>query len=133
MSAEKQRLDKWLWYTRIVKSRTLAQKLVSSGAVRVNGTRVTGPDHRIGIDTVLTMNVHERIRILKVLDTGTRRGPAKEASTLYEDMSPQLPPRKAREIKPIPITREPGSGRPTKKQRRETNHLTAWNSPGDNS
>lgn len=88
---DRQRLDKWLWFARILKSRTLAQKFIASGAVRVDKERVTGPDQRIGPGSVLTFFLHDRIRVLRVLDTGTRRGPANEAQALYEDLSPALP------------------------------------------
>lgn len=116
-AAERLRLDKWLWYARILKSRTLAQKLVQSGHVRVDGARTTRPDFSIKPGMVLTMNVHDRLRVLKVRDLGTRRGPATEAQALYEDLSPKVP-------KPEPdnqlgiATREPGAGRPTKRDRR---------------
>lgn len=119
----KLRLDKWLWYTRIIKSRTLAQKLIESGAVRVNGTKTTRADHRVSEGMVLTMNVHERVRIFKILALGTRRGPAPEAATLYEDMSPVLPPREKTFRPAAAAAREPGSGRPTKRERRLTDEL----------
>lgn len=91
--AARQRLDKWLWFARILKSRTLAQKFIASGAVRVDSERVTQADHRVGPGMVLTFALNERIRVLKVLDAGTRRGPASEAQTLYEDLSPPPVPR----------------------------------------
>lgn len=84
---DRQRLDKWLWYARQFKSRTLAQKFIASGAVRVDKQRVTSPDHRIGPGTVLTFALNHRIRVLRVLAPGTRRGPASEAQTLYEDVA----------------------------------------------
>lgn len=120
----KQRLDRWLWFARMLKSRTLAQKLVQSGAVRIDGNRITGADHRVSAGMVLTMTLHQRLRILKILNTGTRRGPASEAVMLYEDLTPELPPRNQPQIaRAIPIDRPQGTGRPTKKQRRETDRL----------
>ncbi len=113
----KQRLDKWLFFSRAVKSRTLAQKLIESGAVRLNSERTVHTDHQVGAGDVLTMTVHTRLLVWKILDPGTRRGPAPEAATLYEDLSPIVP----REAKPEPVARrDPGSGRPTKKERRDT-------------
>ena len=91
MTTARQRLDKWLWYARVVKTRTLAQKLVAGGAVRVNGQRVTAPDHRLAIGDGLTILVHDRLRVLKVLAPGERRGPASAAALLFEDLSPQFP------------------------------------------
>ncbi len=89
---DRQRLDRWLWFARMFKSRTLAQKFIASGAVRVDKERVTSPDHRIGSGAVLTFVLHDRIRVLRVIAPGTRRGPASEAQTLYEDLSPEHKP-----------------------------------------
>lgn len=124
MTGEKQRLDKWLWFARIVKSRTLAQKLIESGKVRVDGTRVTSSSSRVAAGMVLTLTVHDRLRVLKILDTGTRRGPASEAATLFEDMSPELPRQNAKSFAARPPAARPqGVGRPTKKERRQTDKL----------
>ena len=117
----KQRLDKWLFFSRAVKSRTLAQKLIETGAVRVNSERTLHTDHQVGAGDVLTMTVHSRLLVWKVLDPGTRRGPPTEAQTLYEDMSPPALPR---EPDPIFAKRDAGSGRPTKKDRRDIDDLT---------
>ena len=128
MTTPHQRLDKWLWYARVLKSRTLAQKLVASGAVRVDATRTTRPDYRLSQGMVLTMTVHTQLRILKVVELGTRRGPAVEAQALYLDLTPQLPPReKPAPLKAPPALRLQGTGRPTKKQRRETDLWTGRN------
>ncbi|UJQ93824.1 RNA-binding S4 domain-containing protein [Mariluticola halotolerans] len=120
----RQRLDKWLWFARILKSRTLAQKLITSGAVRIDGNRVTGADYRVVPGMVLTMTVHEQLRILKIVDTGERRGPASEAAELYEDLTPALPPREKKGRPSKPGVREPGAGRPTKRERRLTDRFT---------
>lgn len=116
-AGRRQRVDRWLFFARIVKSRTLAGKLVSSGGVRVNGTKIDQPSRMVAAGDVLTAKLHHRIKVLKILDTGTRRGPAAEAQTLYEDLSPPEPPREERP--PGVAVREPGAGRPTKRQRRE--------------
>ena len=89
----KQRLDKWLFYSRAVKSRTLAQKLIETGAVRVNSERTERSDLRVGAGDVLTMTVHSRLLVWRILDPGTRRGPPAEAQGLYEDLSPAPLPR----------------------------------------
>ena len=117
----KQRLDKWLFFSRAVKSRTLAQKLIETGAVRVNSERTIRTDHQVGAGDVLTMTVHERLLVWKILDPGVRRGPAPEAALLYEDLSPAPLP-KADKTAPF-IARDLGSGRPTKKDRRDTDRL----------
>jgi ribosome-associated heat shock protein Hsp15 len=118
---EKQRLDKWLFFSRAVKSRTLAQKLIESGAIRVNSERTERTDHKVGPGDVLTMNVHERLLVWRILDAGERRGPATEAAGLYEDLSPPPIPREAKP--PVHAAREAGAGRPTKKERRDTDRL----------
>ena len=118
---EKQRLDRWLFFSRAVKSRTLAQKLIETGAIRVNSERTLHTDHKVGAGDVLTMSVHGRLLVWRILDAGDRRGPASEAATLYEDLSPPPLPR---EVRPQPhAERDPGSGRPTKKDRREIDRL----------
>ncbi|WP_421762347.1 RNA-binding S4 domain-containing protein [Devosia sp.] len=118
---DKQRLDKWLFFSRAVKSRTLAQKLIETGAVRVNSDRTVHTDHKVGAGDVLTMTVHERLLVWRILDPGSRRGPATEAVLLYEDLSPPPVPREA--APSVQGARDPGSGRPTKKERRETDRL----------
>jgi ribosome-associated heat shock protein Hsp15 len=118
---EKQRLDKWLFFSRAVKSRTLAQKLIESGAIRVNSERTERTDHKVGPGDVLTMSVHERLLVWRILDAGERRGPAIEAAGLYEDLSPPPVPRDQKP--PVHAGRDPGSGRPTKRERRETDRL----------
>ncbi|HVW93383.1 MAG TPA: RNA-binding S4 domain-containing protein [Devosia sp.] len=118
----KQRLDKWLFFSRALKSRTLAQKFIESGAVRVNSERTLDSDHKVGAGDVLTMMLNRRLLVWRIVDAGTRRGPATEAATLYEDLSPEQPPRP--EAPPTPAAREPGAGRPTKKDRRDIDRFT---------
>lgn len=121
-----QRLDKWLWFARVVKTRTLATRLVSGGKVRVNRTATDKPSYIVRPDDVLTITVNRRIRILKVLDPGKRRGPAEEAQSLYEDLTPEeeAPPPGKGLVTPTPVARRmPGGGRPTKRERRETDQL----------
>jgi ribosome-associated heat shock protein Hsp15 len=118
---ERQRLDKWLFFSRAVKSRTLAQKLIAEGAVRVNSERTLATDHKVGPGDVLTMTMHNQLRVWRILDGGERRGPASEAATLYEDISP--PPVSREPPPPMFGYRDPGAGRPTKKERREIDRL----------
>ena len=82
MPETRQRLDRWLFFSRAVKSRSLAQKLIAAGAVRVNSERTQASDRRIGAGDVLTMTMHEQLRVWRVLDPGSRRGPAAEAALL---------------------------------------------------
>ena len=120
----KERLDKFLFFSRALKSRTLAQKFIETGAVRVNSERTIRSDLKVGAGDVLTMSLHNRIVVWKILDCGTRRGPAPEAQGLYQDLSPPALPRA--ELSPYEAAIAPrgdGAGRPTKKQRRETDKL----------
>ena len=120
----KERLDRFLFFSRAVKSRTLAQKLIEAGAVRVNSERTARTDHRVGAGDVLTMSVHDRILVWRILDPGTRRGPASEAQGLYEDISPPSLPKAERSPYEAAIAERPsGAGRPTKKERRDTDAL----------
>lgn len=120
---ERQRLDKWLFFSRAIKSRTLAQKFIETGAVRINSEKTFSSDHKVGAGDVLTMMLHERLLVWRILHAGTRRGPASEAALLYEDISPPPLPRQSAST-PGPVAeREPGSGRPTKKERRQTDRL----------
>jgi len=80
------RLDKWLWYARIVKTRSLAAALVESGAVRVNATRVTKPATPVRVGDGLSFALGGQVRVLRVRALGLRRGPATEARALYDDL-----------------------------------------------
>lgn len=126
MTLATQRIDKWLWYARFLKTRTAATKFVTAGKVRLNKTRITKPGHSVSAGDILTFTLNHQLRVIEVLAPGTRRGPAAEARTLYEDLSPApqgaaSDPAQAAETPPA--KRPMGSGRPTKKERRE---LTAW-------
>lgn len=118
------RLDKWLWYARVVKSRTLAATLVEEGKVRLNRERTIKPSQTVRVGDVLTVAVGPRIRILEVAAIGSRRGPATEAQALYIDRAPPPPPRSAELSQPVHGERESGSGRPTKRDRRLIARLT---------
>lgn len=116
--ADRQRLDKWLFFARVAKSRSLAARMIGAGQVRVNGDKATQPSRTVRIGDVLTIAAHRRILIYRIVDCGTRRGPAPEARTLYEDLSPPPPERSPSALDALVARREPGSGRPTKKERR---------------
>ena len=120
--ATSQRVDRWLWFVRLVKSRTLAAGLVTDGRVRINRTKTEKPSQTVKPGDVLTVTVGPRLRIYKVVALGTRRGPPAEAQALYEDLSPPPPPREPSPETMLDESREAGSGRPTKRDRR----LTDW-------
>lgn len=116
-----QRIDRWLWYARLLKSRSLAAALAASGKIRVNGERISKASRLVRPGDVLTLPLAAHIRVVKVAAAGTRRGPASEARALYEDLSPPAP--RARTEPAAPATRDAGDGRPTKKERRRTDAL----------
>jgi ribosome-associated heat shock protein Hsp15 len=86
MREDRQRLDKWLWFARFAKTRTLAAKLVSAGFVRVNGQRSDNPAKAIGVGDVVTLALARATCVVRVEDLGERRGPAVEARRLYTDI-----------------------------------------------
>jgi ribosome-associated heat shock protein Hsp15 len=85
-TADRIRLDKWLWFARVVRTRVLAKELVESRHVRVNGQRTDNAARMVRAGDVLTIALPSRARVLKVLDTAERRGPASEAERLYEEL-----------------------------------------------
>ncbi|QKV20117.1 RNA-binding S4 domain-containing protein [Oricola thermophila] len=124
MGNERQRIDKWLFFARVTKSRTLAARMAQGGHVRVNGTKISQASHEVKPGDVLTMTMPRRVIVYRVLECGSRRGPATEARALYEDLSPPPPPKAASALDRASGRREPGSGRPTKKERRAIERLT---------
>lgn len=108
------RIDKWLWQARFFKTRTLAAKEISAGHVRVNGGRVSKPAQAVGPRDVLTFSQATRVRVVRIIEIGTRRGPAPEAQALYEDLSD---PVTQDSVPPAP--KYEGKGRPTKRDRRK--------------
>ncbi|WOJ88593.1 RNA-binding S4 domain-containing protein [Methylocapsa polymorpha] len=84
---ERQRLDKWLWFARVVKTRSLAARLVAEGYVRLNARRIETPAKSVGPGDVLTIALERQVRILKILAPGTRRGGFSEAKLLFEELT----------------------------------------------
>ena len=113
--SEQIRLDKWLFFARFFKTRSLASKQVSSGAIRLNGERTIKPAATVQPGDELSFAQGNRIRIVRVIACGMRRGPAAEAQLLYEDMSPPV------EQSSLDIARV--GERPTKKDRRALDEL----------
>jgi ribosome-associated heat shock protein Hsp15 len=91
-AAQRLRLDKWLWQARFFKSRSLAAGVIEAGSVRVNGTRVSRPGRDVGEGDTLTFPQGNRIRVVRILALGQRRGPATEAQGLYVDLDPLAAP-----------------------------------------
>ncbi len=118
----RQRLDKWLFFARLMKSRSLAQKAIEAGDISVNDTRMKQPSHAVKAGDRIVVSLDRRDLIVRVLLPGSRRGPYEEARLLYEDLTPAPVPREERTAFEQ-ATRERGSGRPTKKERRDVDRL----------
>ena len=86
--ADRLRIDKWLWHARFFKTRGLAADLVLAGRLRRNGARLTKPGKQVGPGDTLTFPQGDRIRVVRVIAVGTRRGPSAEAEALYLDLAP---------------------------------------------
>ena len=121
----RQRIDKWLFFARLRKSRSLAAKSVEAGDVTVNGIRIRQPSHMVRAGDMIVLSLDRHDMVVKVLAPGERRGPYEEARHLYSDMTPPPPPREERTLFEQ-ATRERGTGRPTKRERRETDRLQAF-------
>ena len=121
------RLDIWLWFARFFKSRTLATRFVQSGRLRINKKVVKKAHYNVRVGDILTFPKLDYIKVVQVLSLGVRRGPASEARELYLDIS-----KKEASVIETSTSREhtlgmraPGSGRPTKRQRRAIEQLRA--------
>ena len=120
------RLDIYLYYIRIFKSRSIATKFVLTNRLRISGQVTQKPHKMISIGDVLTMTINDNIKILKVLDIPSRRGPYPESLNFYEDITPiEIIPKK--ESSNIDIRFVERVGRPTKKERRQTDRLMGRN------
>lgn len=109
------RADKWLWYARFFKTRSLAAKACNAGKLRISGELVSKAHHKVKPGDVLTFTQSRHVRVIKVVSLATRRGPAAEAQALYEDLKP---PSAESRLPRFPATRAAGAGRPTKRDRR---------------
>ncbi|MET0596943.1 MAG: RNA-binding S4 domain-containing protein [Mesorhizobium sp.] len=116
--AVRQRIDKWLFFARVVKSRSLAAKLVQTGRVRVNRDKAEQASQQVKPGDVLTVLLDRQVLVYRIVDGGARRGPASEARQLYEDLSPAPAPRDRSLPDEIVPLREIPAERPTKRERR---------------
>ena len=81
---DKVRIDKWLWWARFFKTRSLAAKKFSNGAVRVNSQRVSKPSAEVTIDDVLTLKQEKIVQVIRVVSLGQRRESYEKAKKMYE-------------------------------------------------
>jgi ribosome-associated heat shock protein Hsp15 len=116
------RLDIYLYYIRIFKSRSIATKFVSTNRLRISGQVTQKPHKMISIGDVLTISINDNIKILKVLDIPNRRGPYSESLNFYEDITPieNIPKKESIKLNMKFVERV---GRPTKRERRQTDRL----------
>ncbi|MGZ5881638.1 MAG: RNA-binding S4 domain-containing protein [Xanthobacteraceae bacterium] len=121
----RQRIDKWLWHARVVRTRSAAAALAAAGHVRINGQRVDAPSQAVRPGDVVTVALDRAVRVLKVLAFAERRGSADDARAICEFLDP-VDGRRAEPAGP-PGLREPGAGRPTKRDRRATARFTGEN------
>jgi ribosome-associated heat shock protein Hsp15 len=121
------RVDKWLWAARFFKTRSLAAGACTGGKVDVN-EEAAKPARLVRTGDLVRVTLSQgRRRLVKVVALDDRRGPATSAQALYEDLTPPEPPRPRQAPPPH---REPGAGRPTKRERRELDRLMeGWDTP----
>jgi ribosome-associated heat shock protein Hsp15 len=86
-SFDRQRIDRWLWHARLVRTRSDAAALASSGYVRVNGARIQAPSRTVRAGDVITVALDHRVRVLKVRGFAERRGAARAGKMLYEELT----------------------------------------------
>jgi ribosome-associated heat shock protein Hsp15 len=115
-----QRLDKWLWCARLVRTRSGAARLIEAGKVRVNGARALKPSRLVQAGDVLTATSLGRLSVVRVLGSADRRGPASLACALYEDLTPPVPAAPKGGLDGMGRQRGP---RPTKRDRRRLDAL----------
>lgn len=115
-----QRLDKWLWCARLIKTRSGAARAIADGKVRINGERVLKSSRLVHAGDVVTATLSGRLFVVRVLAWSKRRGPASLARTLYEDLTPQASPEP--ELGKVQSHKGP---RPTKRARRRLDALNS--------
>jgi ribosome-associated heat shock protein Hsp15 len=84
---DRQRIDRWLWHARIVRTRSAAAALAKSGHIRVNGARIRAPGRLVRAGDVITVALERAVRVLKVGGFADRRGAAAAAQALYEELT----------------------------------------------
>ncbi len=117
---DRQRIDKWLWHARVVRTRSAAAALTASGHVRINGQRIDAPSRAVRLGDVVTVALDRAVHVLKVLDFSERRGSADEARRLCESLGPP-PDQRSKDAAAGPRA---GARRPTKRERRVIDRLT---------
>ena len=114
------RVDRWLWAVRLYKTRSLATDACRGGHVKVNGATAKAAT-TVAIGDRIETFVHDRQRILEVVGIIDKRVSPAAAAVCFVDHSPPAPPREERLV-PL-FSRDPGAGRPTKRDRRALDRL----------
>jgi ribosome-associated heat shock protein Hsp15 len=86
-SADRQRIDRWLWHARVVRTRDAAAALAGGGFVRINGARINAPGQFVRAGDVITVALDRNVRVLKVTGFVDRRGSASTGQSLYDDLT----------------------------------------------
>jgi ribosome-associated heat shock protein Hsp15 len=129
MTEDRQRIDKWLWHARVVRTRSAAAALAASGLVRINGQRIDAASRAVRLGDVVTVALDRTVRVLKVARFADRRGGTVGARALFEDLAAAAP---GQPVPPDaaclagegpPAQRPPSTGRPTKRERRALDRL----------
>jgi len=81
------RIDRFLFFVRVVKSRTLAQGVIDTGHVRIDGKRVEKSSEEVRAGSIVALPLRDQVRVLRVLELPTRRGPAREARACYAELA----------------------------------------------
>jgi len=116
------RLDLYLFYIRIFKSRNLASKFINSNRLRVSDKVTQKPHKLISISDILTFTIHDRIKVLEVIDIPMRRGSYVDSLNYYNDISP-VETKEEKEERDPKLKFVHRVGRPTKLERRQTDKL----------
>jgi ribosome-associated heat shock protein Hsp15 len=98
VEGNRQRLDRWLWHARLVKTRSLAAALAASGYVRLNGKRIEAPGRAVRPGDVLTIALPHAVKVLRIIDFAERRGGPATSRRLYQELEPAKSPRAASEL-----------------------------------
>ncbi|MBD3748104.1 MAG: RNA-binding S4 domain-containing protein [Sphingobacteriales bacterium] len=121
--AEKLRIDKYLWSIRLFKTRSLATEACKAGRVKKDGTNIK-PSYEVKIGEVYQVSKSIEKKTIKVIELLSQRVDAKKAVLAYEDLTPPEETAKFKSMFHAPVlTRDRGTGRPTKKDRRDIDDL----------
>ena len=120
-SNETIRIDKWLWFARFFKNRTVSARIISQGKVRLNGKRISKPSTSLKKGDALTFSQGNILRLVKVVELGKRRGPFREAVSLYDEIEEKMYVDEAVFSNQVPhlFPKKKIDSKPDKRQRRD--------------